>query len=383
VCRDTAVLGWLTVVSPPVINSCLAGWATAWSGWPLLAGLRRARALELVETTSSRNLLMSKSALSSSEVARVAHFVDIAAAGIEQVLCGKRSAIRLALSCLLAGGHLLIEDVPGTGKTSLARALAAVISGTSHRIQFTPDLLPTDITGVSIWDKHTEGFEFHHGPIFANVVVADEINRASPKTQSALLEVMEEAHVTVDGIRHPVPEPFMVVATQNPIDLEGTYRLPEAQLDRFLMRLSLGHPDVAVEEHILLSRAAEPIPALRQVATLEYIRQLQQVVTSVHVAPEIAGYIARLAQATRVHPALRLGMSTRGSLAILRAAQACGASHGRHYIVPDDVRAVIPSVVTHRLILSVQAEVHGTDAATVLDEVLASVALPSLAALAR
>jgi MoxR-like ATPase len=329
------------------------------------------------------NLLMSQSALSSSDVKKVAQFVDAATEGIEQVLYGKRSVIRLALSCLLAGGHLLIEDVPGTGKTSMAKALADVISGISHRIQFTPDLLPTDITGVSIWDKVTERFQFHRGPIFANVVVADEINRASPKTQSALLEVMEETQVTVDGVSHRVPEPFLVVATQNPIDLEGTYRLPEAQLDRFLMCLSLGHPDVDVEEQILLSRASGPVPGLPQVTTTEHICQLQQVVASVHVAPEIAGYIARLAVATRVHPALRLGMSTRGSLAVLRAAQAYGASHGRHYLLPDDVRAVIPPVVTHRLILSVQAEVQGTDAATVLDEVLASVELPSLAELVR
>jgi MoxR-like ATPase len=326
---------------------------------------------------------MSQVAISSPEAEAIGQFVDTATAEIEPIVRGKESVIRLALACLLAGGHLLIEDVPGTGKTSLARALAAIISGTSRRIQFTPDLLPMDITGVSIWDKHAGNFEFHPGPIFANVVIADEINRAAPKTQSALLEVMEETQVTVDGIGHRVPEPFLVVATQNPIDLEGTYRLPEAQLDRFLMRLSLGHPDMDVERQILLGHAAGPVSAPQQVATLDRIRQLQHSVTRMHVSPHIASYIARLAQATRIHPALRLGMSTRGSLAVLRAAQAYGASHGRHYLVPDDVRAVVPSVVTHRLIIGVQAEIHGTNAAAVLDEVLDSVELPSPAVLVR
>jgi MoxR-like ATPase len=297
---------------------------------------------------------------------------------IEQVLRGKTHAIRLALSCLLAGGHLLIEDVPGTGKTSLAKALAASIGGTSHRIQFTPDLLPTDITGVSVWDQRTGSFQFRPGPVFAHVVVADEINRASPKTQSALLEVMEEAHVTVDGVGHPVPSPFLVVATQNPIDLEGTYRLPEAQLDRFLMRISLGYPDVAVEEEILTGRARSAPPVLRPVMSPDQFVRLQQAVATVHVAPEIARYVALIAFGTREHEALRLGVSTRGSLALMRAAQAHAATAGRSYVVPDDIKVTAPAVLTHRLVPSAQAEVRGVTGAAILAEVLDSVRVPAL-----
>src|SRR3954465_16018759 len=236
--------------------------------------------------------------LDANSVEHITQFAEQVGRGIEAVVEGKHEPIRLALVCLLAGGHLLIEDVPGTGKTSLARALAASISGTSHRIQFTPDLLPTDITGTSVWDQRAATFEFHEGPVFANVVVADEINRASPKTQSALLEVMEEAQVTVDGVGHAVPRPFLVVATQNPIDMEGTYRLPEAQLDRFLMRIGLGHPSLAVEEAILSGRARSAPPELSPVISAEQLAQAQASVASVHVAPEIARYVAIIAQAT-------------------------------------------------------------------------------------
>ncbi|MGI5224288.1 AAA family ATPase [Actinoallomurus sp. CA-142502] len=308
--------------------------------------------------------------------AELAHAV---VANVEQVLRGKTEAIRLALTCLLAGGHLLIEDVPGTGKTSLAKALAASFGGSAHRIQFTPDLLPTDITGVSVWDQHRAAFEFRPGPVFANVVVADEINRASPKTQSALLEVMEEAQVTVDGVTHAVPRPFLVVATQNPIDMEGTYRLPEAQLDRFLMRISIGHPSVAVEEEILTGRARSAPPELSAVTTPERFAHAQRGIAAVHVAPEIARYVAMIAQATREHEALRLAVSTRGSLALLRAAQTHAACAGRHFVVPDDIRATAAAVLTHRLVLAAQAEVRGTTTSSVLTEVLDRLPVPVLA----
>jgi MoxR-like ATPase len=313
----------------------------------------------------------------------MAQFAENVGAGIESVLQGKRETIRLALVCLLAGGHLLIEDVPGTGKTSLARALAQSVNGTSNRIQFTPDLLPTDITGTSVWDQHEATFEFHKGPIFANVVVADEINRASPKTQSALLEVMEEAQVTVDGVGYPVPQPFMVVATQNPIDLEGTYRLPEAQLDRFLMRIAIGYATPEIEEQILLQRAATPLATVQPLVNLDQVQWVQSAVARVHVAPPIAHYITQLATATRRATALRLGVSTRGSLAVLRAAQAYATCEGRHYVIPDDVRTVLPHVLTHRLVLTAQAEVRGTTAEAVLAEAVAEVPVPDSPAAAR
>jgi MoxR-like ATPase len=302
---------------------------------------------------------------------------DMVGQEVERAIKGKDMAVRLALTCLFAGGHLLIEDVPGTGKTSLAKALATAIAGDWHRVQFTPDLLPSDITGVSVWNNAEQRFQFREGPVFANVVLADEINRASPKTQSALLEVMEENQVTVDGVGHPVPTPFLVVATQNPIDLEGTYQLPEAQLDRFLMRITIGHPDLDVETAILAGRSATPPPVIRPVTTAAQVSWLREVASSVHTAPEIVRYIALLAKATREHEALRLGVSTRGSLALMRAAQAFAAGNGRHFVLPDDVKAVAGPVLTHRLTLAAAAEVRGGRPADVLAEVLRSVPAPA------
>jgi MoxR-like ATPase len=302
---------------------------------------------------------------------------DAVLAEVGRVVKGKETAVRLALACVFGGGHLLIEDVPGTGKTSLAKALATTISGSWQRIQFTPDLLPGDITGVSVWDQAEQAFRYRPGPVFANVVLADEINRASPKTQSALLEVMEEGQVTVDGVGYPVPSPFLVVATQNPIDLEGTYRLPEAQLDRFLMRVSLGHPDLDVETALLINRASAAPPVPRAVTSLDEVARMRAAAASAHTAPDIARYIALIALATREHQALRLGLSSRGSIAVLRAAQAYALGTGRAYVVPDDVRAVVRPVMAHRLVLTPQAQVRGATAASVLDDVLASVPAPT------
>ncbi|TWP50576.1 MoxR family ATPase [Lentzea tibetensis] len=302
---------------------------------------------------------------------------DAVLAEVERAISGKTGAIRLALACLFAGGHLLIEDVPGTGKTSLAKALATSMGGSWRRIQFTPDLLPGDITGVSVWERRDEVFRFREGPVFANVVIADEINRASPKTQSALLEVMEEAQVTVDGVGYPVPAPFLVVATQNPVDMEGTYQLPEAQLDRFLMRIELGHPDLAVETALLANRAAAQPPRLNPVTTLEQVGQLQHAVSGVHVTPEVARYIALLAHETRIHPDLRLGVSTRGSLALLRAAQAHALGRGNHFVTPDDVRALCRPVLEHRLMLTAKARVRDLSTGDVLAEVLHKVPAPT------
>ncbi|GAA3076335.1 AAA family ATPase [Streptosporangium carneum] len=300
-------------------------------------------------------------------------------ANVEQALSGKPQAVRLALTCLFAGGHLLVEDVPGVGKTTLAKAVATSVDASWNRIQFTPDLLPSDITGTTVYDQQSGTFDFRPGPAFAHVVLADEINRASPKTQSALLEVMEERQVTIDGRSHPVPTPFLVVATQNPVDLEGTYRLPEAQLDRFLLRVAIGYPDVAAERDILVNRArAGAPPPLRPVAKVDQIRWMIEYVSRIHVADAVAEYVARIAESTRSHPRLHLGVSPRGSLALVSAAQAWAACSNRGYVVPDDVKAVAEPALAHRLILDAQAEIDGLLAADVLREVLAAVPVPTM-----
>ncbi len=296
---------------------------------------------------------------------------------LERALRGKPHTVRLALCCLFAGGHLLVEDVPGVGKTTLAKAISASFDASWHRIQFTPDLLPSDITGTTVYDQSTGRFDFRPGPVFAHLVLADEINRASPKTQSAMLEVMEERQVTVDGRAYPVPQPFLVIATQNPIDLEGTYRLPEAQLDRFLLRIAIGYPDLAAEQAILTGRAATGAPPeLSAVASIEQVRWMVEYTSRVHVAPAIAEYIASLAHATRNRDELRLGASPRGSLALLRAAQAWAAAAGRGYVVPDDVKTLAEPVLAHRLLLDAESEIRGVRPADVLGEVLRAVPVP-------
>lgn len=309
--------------------------------------------------------------------ARLAKCFHALADNVERVVKGKRDTIELALTCLFAEGHLLIEDVPGTGKTTLARCLAASIEADFARVQFTPDLLPSDITGVTVYRQNTGEFEFLPGPVFANIVLGDEINRASPKTQSALLEVMEERRVTADGTTHPVPRPFMVLATQNSVDMGGTYPLPEAQLDRFLMRITVGYPDHTSEVAVLKETGADP-DSLTPVATAQEIAELIAVAAAeAQVADALYDYIVRVVTATRTHPDVRLGASPRGSVALLRAVRVRAASQSRPYAFPEDVKALAGPVLAHRLILTPEAELSGRSGADVIEEVLATVELNS------
>ncbi len=293
------------------------------------------------------------------------------AGNIEQVIRGKRETIELALITLFSEGHLLIEDVPGTGKTTLARSLAASIEAELRRIQFTPDLLPSDITGVSIFNQANHKFEFHQGPVFAHIVLADEINRASPKTQAALLEVMEERRVTVDAEPHPVPRPFMVVATQNPVDMDGTYPLPEAQLDRFLMCVSVGYPDHASELEMLKGMPTGPqVERLPLIARAADVAGMIDFATRIHVADSIYEYLVAVVSATRRSPEVRLGASPRASLALLRASRVKAAAAGRHFVIPEDIKALAAPVLAHRLILTPEAELRDRTATAVIAETL-------------
>ena len=298
---------------------------------------------------------------------------------IEEVIQGKDEPIRLALVCLIAEGHLLIEDVPGVGKTSLAKALAASIDATWHRIQFTPDLLPSDVTGVTVWNRGTGTFEFRAGGIFANVVLGDEINRASPKTQSALLEAMEERQVTVDTTTYRLESPFMVIATQNPIEHEGTYPLPESQLDRFLMRIRMGYPARTAEIAILDTHggAVAAVDELAPVASAADVRAMIALAQSVHVAPSLKGYIVDLAEATRRHRDLAIGVSPRAALGLQRAARARAAALGREYVVPDDLKELAFPVLEHRLALTPEAQMRGVARGDVLADAVGSVKVPT------
>ena len=296
---------------------------------------------------------------------------------VERVIQGKSDVIRLAVVCLIAEGHLLIEDVPGVGKTSLAKALAASIDGEFSRIQFTPDLLPSDVTGVMVYNRGSGTFDFRKGGIFANIVLGDEINRASPKTQSALLEAMGERQVTVDATSYSLAKPFMVIATQNPIEHEGTYALPESQLDRFLMRIQVGYPDKAAEIMILDTHAASTTLAdVKPVVTASDVTSMVAIAQRVHVAPSLKGYLVDVAVATRSHARLSLGVSPRGTLALLRASRALAASLGRDYVLPDDVKALTGPVLEHRVMLSPEAQMAGVTQAEVLQDVLGSVPVP-------
>jgi MoxR-like ATPase len=295
---------------------------------------------------------------------------------VEKVVLGKRHVIELAFTAMVSEGHLLLEDYPGTGKTSLARAMGQTVQGTSSRIQFTPDLLPGDVTGITVYDQSRGEFEFHQGPIFANVVLADEINRASPKTQSALLEVMEEGQVTVDGVSRRVGVPFLVVATQNPVEQAGTYRLPEAQLDRFLMKTTLGYPDHAATVRIL-EGAAETRREVSPVITPQGVVSMADIARGVYLDALVLDYIARLIEATRLATEVRLGVSVRGALALTKAAKTWAIAHGRSYVTPDDVKALAEPVLAHRLILDPEAEFDGVTAGAVIGQVLLDTVPPS------
>jgi MoxR-like ATPase len=286
---------------------------------------------------------------------------------VERVIVGKRAAIELSLVALLCEGHILIEDVPGVGKTMLARALAISLGCSFKRLQCTPDLLPNDVTGVSVYNQKTAEFEFRPGPAFVNVLLADEVNRATPRTQSALLEAMGEYQVSTDGVTRPLPRPFLVLATQNPIEYEGTFPLPEAQLDRFLMRISLGYPSFDEEERILVNlRRAHPIESIGQVVHAEPLREMQSAFWDATVDDTVRGYIVRLVQATRRHRDLALGASPRGSLGLYRSAQALAAMRGRDFVLPDDVKYLAPVVLAHRLIVKPESALRGRDAGRIL-----------------
>ncbi len=295
---------------------------------------------------------------------------------VEQAVLGKRHVIELVLTAMLSEGHVLLEDVPGTGKTSLARALAQSVQGTNTRIQFTPDLLPGDITGITVYDQKSGSFEFHAGPVFANIVLADEINRASPKTQSALLEVMEEGKVTIDGVTRPVGVPFLVIATQNPVEQAGTYRLPEAQLDRFLLKTSLGYPDHAATVRIL-DGAPVPTAELTPVIAPQALIGMADLARDVYVNALVLDYIARIVDATRSADQVRLGASIRGGLALTHATKARAVSQGRTYATPDDVKALTVPVLAHRLILHPEAEFDGVTAEAVVGQILLDVPPPT------
>jgi MoxR-like ATPase len=298
---------------------------------------------------------------------------------VARIIQGKQEVIEMTLLCLVSEGHLLIEDVPGVGKTSLAKALAASLDCSFGRIQFTPDVLPTDVIGVNIWNRATGSFEFQAGPVFNHLVLGDEINRASPKTQAALLEAMEEQQVTIDGSTHPLSPPFMVLATQNPLEHEGTYPLPESQLDRFFMKISVGYPSSEAAIEILDTHGGDSpgLAAIAPVADVDDIRAMATAVKQVHIAPTLQDYIVKLAETSRRHPALTLGISPRATLNLQRAGRALAAARGRNYVVPDDLKLLTVPVLAHRLLLTPETQLQGATVEDVLEDLLTSVPVPT------
>jgi MoxR-like ATPase len=304
---------------------------------------------------------------------------DKVLANVERVIVGKHAEVRLALVALLCRGHLLIEDVPGTGKTVLAKAIARSLGCSFRRIQFTPDLLPSDVSGLSIYNQKTQEFEFRPGPIMAQVVLADEINRATPKTQSALLECMEERQATIDGTTWPMPDPFIVIATQNPIEYEGTFALPEAQLDRFMLRLRLGYPQ-PIEEIVILDeqKRTDPLEDLSVVCPVEELREMQEAVREIYVDSSVSDYIVRLVNGTRNHPDVYLGASPRGSIALYRAGQALAGLLGRDYVIPDDIKVLAEPALAHRVIIKTSSTIHDVQAGQVIRELLDSTSIDNI-----
>ena len=308
---------------------------------------------------------------------QVQSFTDKVIANVERVIIGKREAVELTLIGLLAQGHLLIEDVPGVGKTMLARSIAKSIGCSFRRIQFTPDMLPSDVTGASVFNQKTLEFEFRPGPIMAQIVLTDEINRATPKTQSALLEAMEERQITVDGVTYPLQRPFLVLATQNPIEYEGTFPLPEAQLDRFMLRISLGYPSKEDERKILEAQQfRHPIEEIEQVVTVQELLDAQEKVKEVYVDDLVKEYIVNLVSMTREHPDAYLGASPRGSLTLYKTAQVRAAMQGRDFVIPDDVKALASASLAHRLIVNPSARIREIDPRSIVEDVLNSVPVP-------